>query len=64
MRLHFLVSSYLNIYLWDPVKEEALVGNTLLGGGGGERSIADKKCHLMTVDKLVAKMRVGDTFMD
>ena len=63
MRLHFLVTSYLNFYIIDKSTKEVMYGHSLTLSDKG-RSIADKRSHLMTVDKLVAEMHVGDTFLD
>ncbi len=60
MRLHFLVTSYLNMYVWDLEKKECVLGSVV----GQSKNMSDKKCHLMTVDKLVAQMHVGDTFLE
>jgi hypothetical protein len=61
MRLHFLFTSYLNMFVYDPLTNQVLLGNLI---PQGNRSIADKKSHFMTVDKIVAKMHVGDTFLE
>ncbi len=60
MRLHFLVTTFLNMYVYDPRTKEVVLGHPLQGN----RSIAEKKSHFMTVDKIVAKMHVGDTFLE
>jgi hypothetical protein len=70
MRLHFLVTSYLNLYLEDKKSKEVILGHSLSQEGlkhpYGARwwTVADKRCHLMTVDKVVAHMHVGDTFLE
>jgi hypothetical protein len=61
MRLHFLVSTYLNLYIWDPITKNPVLGNPILNK---RPSISDKKSHLITFDKLVAEMYVGDTFLE
>ena len=63
MRLHFLVSTYLNLYVWDPVAKASVYGHAV-SLQENPRTIADKKSHLMTIDKLVAKVKVGDTFLE
>ena len=60
MRLHFLVSTYLNLYVWDPVTQKVVIGNKI----PESRSLSHKKSHLLTIDKLVAEMHVGDTFLE
>ena len=61
MRLHFLVSSYLNIYVQSKKTKEVVFGYSL---GDRPRTIADKRSHLMTVDKVVAEMHVSDAFLE
>ena len=60
MRLHFLVTTYIDLYLWCPETKQVVLGNP----SDGTRGIQNKKTHLMTVDKAVAEMHVGDTFLD
>ena len=57
MRLHFVVTSFLNL----TVHSNAGV---VLGHPVRSRTIAEKRSHLMTVDKLVAEMRVGDALAE
>lgn len=61
MRLNFLISTYLTLYLWDPSTKTALLGNPILNK---QRLISEKKSHLVTFDKIVAEMYVGDTFLE
>ena len=63
MRLHFLVSGYLNLYIWDPVKKEVVLGSSVMNLGR-QRGNQDKKSHLFVVDKLLAEMNIGDTFLE
>ena len=62
MRLHFVFTSYIELYLWCPEKREVVLGSPELVGGA--RGIAQKKSHIMTVDKAVAEMHVGDTILE
>ena len=57
MRLHFLVHSYTNLYVWDPDQKAELVGYKMK-----ERSEATKQTHLLTVDKLVCEMPLSRAF--
>ena len=52
MRLQFLVSTYLEVYVWDPKERKVVLGNPLMEGNHS-RTVANRKSHLMTVDKLV-----------
>lgn len=60
MRLHFLVTSYLNLYVWDPRSNDFVIGSK----HPYPKTIANKQSHLMTVDKLVAELHVGDTLLE
>ncbi|TNV73089.1 hypothetical protein FGO68_gene10189 [Halteria grandinella] len=63
MRLKFLVTSYLNLYVWDPESQSVVLGHAV-SRQPHDRTIADKKSHMMTVDKLVAEIHIGDTFLE
>ena len=62
MRLHFLVTSYIDLYLWCPQTKQVVLGNPDLTGAS--RNVAHKKSHIMTIDKAVAEMHVGDTMLE
>lgn len=57
MRLHFVVTSYLNLTVCSP-------SQVVLGHPVKSRTLSEKRSHLMTVDKLVAEMKVGDAFLE
>ena len=57
MRMNFLVHTYINIILWDPVNKVDIVGCRLK-----ERTIVNKKSHLLTIDKIVCEMPLTATF--
>ena len=57
MRLHFLVHSFINIYVWDPVQKTEVLGYKMTN-----RNISTKQSHLLTIDKLVCEMPLGETF--
>jgi len=63
MRLSFLVTSYLNLYVWDSESQTVVLGHAV-SRQPHDRTVADKKSHLMTVDKLVAEIHVGDSFLE
>ena len=58
MRLHFVVTSFLNLTV------RSAAGAVVVGHPVRARTTAEKRSHLMTVDKLVAEMRVGDAFLE
>lgn len=57
MRMHFLVHTYINLYVWDPENEAELVGYRMR-----ERSQATKQSHMLTLDKLVCEMPLRESF--
>ena len=59
MRLHFLVHSYINMYVWCPESKQEVVGYRMT-----ERSQATKQSHLLTIDKLVCEMPLSKAFDD
>jgi len=60
MRLHFLVTSFLNLYIWDPASKQVVVGRQL---PRSNKSIVDKQSHTLVIDKLVAEMHLGDLML-
>eukprot|EP00347_Sterkiella_histriomuscorum_P003314 403364758 len=60
MRLHLLVTTYLNMYVVDSETGEPLLGHSL----NSKESQAHKKSHIMIVDKKVSETFVGDSIMD
>ena len=63
MRMHFLVTTNLNLYVED--SETGLPAYGTHRMGLNRRAIANisegqRKCHLMTVDKKYAEMYLGD----
>ena len=57
MRLYFAVSTYINLYLRDPKTKEDLVGCRLT-----ERSMSQRKTHLLTIDKTVCEMPLSEAY--
>jgi hypothetical protein len=54
------------MYVQDKTTKEVVYGHALsrTHDPNTKRIISDKKSHLMIVDKIVAEMYVGDTFLD
>ena len=57
MRLHFMVHTFLNVYVWDPESKAEVFGYRI-----NERNMSTKQSHMMTVDKLVCKLPLGQAF--
>ena len=51
MRLYFQVNTFMNLYLWDPAQKAEVIGSRVR-----EKTLATKKSHLLTIDKLVMQM--------
>ncbi|CDW81354.1 UNKNOWN [Stylonychia lemnae] len=59
MRMHLLVSSYLNLYVEDPNSLNQVIGNKIT-----QFSEENMKSHTMIVDKKVAELYLGDALLD
>ena len=57
MRLHFIVDSFVNLYVYDTESKQEVVGYRMR-----ERSNATKQSHLLTLDKLVCEMPLSKAF--